>query len=65
MPDTPHLEEILAAYLEAVDAGWAPPRQQLLARYPDHSDELTAFFANLDETQAVTSVFRQDHAAGQ
>src|SRR5262249_4928717 len=38
--------DILAAYLEAADAGWAPTREQLLARYPDHADELRAFFTN-------------------
>jgi tRNA A-37 threonylcarbamoyl transferase component Bud32 len=38
--------DILAAYLEADDAGWAPTREQLLARYPDQADELRAFFTN-------------------
>src|SRR5262245_7526043 len=53
-----HLEEVLAAYLEAVDAGWAPPRAELLGRYPDFRDELTAFFANQDEVHTATTPFR-------
>ena len=46
--DAEHLGEILAAYLEAVDAGWAPPERELLARYPDLADELSAFFVGQD-----------------
>jgi serine/threonine protein kinase len=43
------LGEILAAYLEAIDAGWAPPREDVLASYPDLSADLTTFFACQDE----------------
>src|SRR5262245_38136762 len=42
-------EDVLAAYLEAMDAGWAPSRAQFLARYPDLAPDLEAFFANQDE----------------
>jgi tRNA A-37 threonylcarbamoyl transferase component Bud32 len=53
-----HLGEVLAAYLEAVDAGWAPPREQVLARYPALRPDLEAFFAAQDEVTALAEPFR-------
>src|SRR5437763_6467856 len=47
------LGEILAAYLEAIDAGWAPPREDVLASYPDLSTDLTTFFACQDEVSRL------------
>ena len=43
------VNEILAAYLQALDAGQAPSRQELLARHPELAAELQAFFADHDE----------------
>src|SRR5262245_43290638 len=45
--------DVLAAYLEALDAGWAPPREQLLARYPVLADELRTFFTNQDQVNGM------------
>src|SRR5262249_42476455 len=53
-----HFGEVLAAYLEAADAGWAPPREELLARYPAYRAELEAFFAARDQVDALAEPFR-------
>jgi serine/threonine protein kinase/WD40 repeat protein len=46
------LEEVLAAYLHAVDTGQAPDRDELLARHPDLADELKVFLSNQGHVQA-------------
>jgi tRNA A-37 threonylcarbamoyl transferase component Bud32 len=42
------LEAILHAYLQAVDAGQVPDRDDLLRQHPEFASELAAFFADQD-----------------
>src|SRR6516164_6047660 len=55
--DEDRFGEVLAAYLEAVDAGWAPDRRAFLARYPQWRRELEAFFATQDEVHSLSEPF--------
>jgi len=43
------LNQIIAEYLGAAEAGEAVDRQELLDRHPELADELTAFFADHDK----------------
>jgi hypothetical protein len=52
------LAEIIAAYLQAVEEGQAPSREELLDRHPDLAPELTEFFADHDQFKRVMSPFR-------
>src|SRR5262245_41915271 len=47
------VDEIVAAYLDAVAAGATPNRQDLLKKHPDLVAELTAFFADDDAVRAL------------
>jgi serine/threonine-protein kinase len=59
-PREDHLDQILAAYLEAVDGGWAPGRRELLARYPGFRSELEEFFASQDQVRGSVASLRGD-----
>ncbi|MBC8875522.1 MAG: serine/threonine protein kinase [Planctomycetes bacterium] len=43
------VNELIAAYLEAVDAGEAPEPKEFIAAHSDIASELESFFANRDE----------------
>jgi WD40 repeat protein len=52
------LDDVLAAYLEAVDAGWAPQPEALMARYPALRADLEAFFAAQDQIHTLSESIR-------
>ncbi|MGC3971083.1 MAG: serine/threonine-protein kinase [Pirellulales bacterium] len=48
-PTTDHsVDRLIAEYLQAIEAGRNPSREELIAQYPAHEDELTRFFADFD-----------------
>ena len=52
------LDAIIAAYMEAVEAGDIPNRDDLLAIHAEHAEQLQAFFADLDRMDRVASPLR-------
>src|SRR5437773_10212399 len=57
------LHEILAEYLQAVDAGQQPIRDEFVNRHPDLADELRDFFANQDRADELAGPLRPDAEA--
>jgi WD40 repeat protein/predicted Ser/Thr protein kinase len=52
------LDAVIAAYLQDVEAGRVPNRQDLLQRHPELADALRAFFADFDRMDRVASPLR-------
>jgi serine/threonine protein kinase len=52
------LNEVLAAYFEAVEAGRAVDREQLLKQHPDLAEDLTTFFAEQEGLAGLAAPLR-------
>jgi WD40 repeat protein len=52
------LHEVIAEYLESIEAGTPLDRDSLLAREPELAHEIAAFFANQDHLARVAAQFR-------
>ncbi len=49
------LDEVVTAYLDALDNGRCPDRSDWLAQYPDLASELVEFFADLDRVERLAA----------
>ncbi len=53
------VDAIIASYVQTVESGQVPNRQELLDLHPDLADALRAFFADFDRIHRVASPLRQ------
>lgn len=58
-PENATISGVIAAYLEAIDAGRRPEPQQLLDRYPQLADELRDFLATQEQLEELGQPLRQ------
>ncbi len=57
-PADAKLNDVIVAYLEAAEAGWAPPAEQVLTAYPDLRADLSEFFRNRDSVERIAGPLR-------
>src|SRR5580704_11646511 len=58
------LDDVIALYLEALEAGEPLARSDLEKAHPDLADELALFFANQDHVARLTAPLRDATTAG-
>ena len=51
--DNLKLDGMIASYLQAIERGEQPDRQQWLAAHPKDAESLAKFFADLDKVEAT------------
>ncbi len=54
-PAVGSLDAVIAAYLQAIEAGEVPNRKNWLDRHPELADNLRPFFADLDRMDRVAA----------
>ena len=59
------LNEVIAGYLEDLEAGRRPDRAGLMAGHPDLADELASFFANRERLERLTAPLRDRQPGGE
>src|SRR5438132_9080571 len=57
------LNEVIAAYIQAVDAGKRPSQQEILAQHPDLAGLLKDFFADHDRMRQAAVPFQPANPA--
>jgi serine/threonine-protein kinase len=57
------LDEVVAAYLKELDSGVMPDRRAWLSRHPEFYDELSDFFEDREQLEAITAPLRDIAAA--
>ncbi len=58
------LNEVIARYLEDLEAGRRPDRPGLMARHPDLAAELASFFANREHLEQLTAPLHDHRRVG-
>mgnify|MGYP001821449439 CR=1 FL=1 len=63
--DDPRLNEIIAQYLLAVEAGESPDPEQLLREHPEYAEELRQFLADKRQVDAIAGAVNEDSGSPQ
>src|SRR5688572_25102593 len=58
LADDPRLAEVIASFLQDIDAGQKPDRQDLLNRHPELAKDLAEFFASQDQFDSLIAPLR-------
>ena len=58
------LDAVIASYIEAVESGRVPNRQEHLDAHPELADDLRAFVADADRIDRIAAPLRMDETSG-